>query len=195
MEIDDKLLVPKNDYLIMDSIVDGPGLRTTLFVQGCPHNCPGCHNPGTHSFTQGQLVSIDSIYNLIKKDTGASGITFSGGEPFMQAEKLSLLAQKLKADGYDIAVYSGFTFEQLFSGNIKGAKALLSNVDILIDGKFDISQRSLEIPFRGSKNQRILDVPSSLEQQRAVWTTNSSWLIKECNTLDEFAPKDIRKFG
>lgn len=190
-----KLRVPEKDYIITDSIVDGPGLRTTIFVQGCPHNCPGCHNPQTHDFNAGKLIDIEDIYKVIKLNKGVKGITFSGGEPFCQALAFSELAKRLKEDGYKIAVYSGWTFEELIQKNIPGAIDLLKNIDILIDGKFDKTQRSLDISFRGSKNQRILNVPKSLIENKAVWTEDPSWLVKEMSGFDIFPAKNIKEFG
>lgn len=190
-----KLRVPERDYIITDSIVDGPGLRTTIFVQGCPHNCPGCHNPQTHDFNAGKLIDIEDIYKVIKLNKGVKGITFSGGEPFCQALAFSELAKRLKEDGYKIAVYSGWTFEELIQKNIPGAIDLLKNIDILIDGKFDKTQRSLDISFRGSKNQRILNVPKSLIENKAVWTEDPSWLVKEMSGFDIFPAKNIKEFG
>lgn len=190
-----KLRVPEKDYITTDSIVDGPGLRTTVFAQGCPHNCPGCHNPQTHNFNAGKLVNVEDIYKIIRLNKGVKGITFSGGEPFSQALVFSELAKKLKEDGYNIAVYSGWTFEDLIQKNIPGAIELLENIDILIDGKFDQTQRSLDISFRGSKNQRILDIPKSLSKNKAIWTDDPSWLVKEMGSFDIFPAKNIKEFG
>lgn len=178
-----------------DSIVDGPGLRFTLFVQGCPHHCPGCHNVGTHDFHGGTLMSVEEIFNEIKKDKGITGVTFSGGEPFSQAEKLIPLAKMIKNEGLELAVYSGWTFEELDKGILPGAKGLLKEVDILVDGRFEIAKKSLEIPFRGSTNQRILDAKRSLQEGRAVLTTKREWLCKGSEILDDFAPKNIRDMG
>lgn len=183
--------------LVKDSIVDGPGLRFTIFTQGCPHNCKGCHNPKTHDFRGGKVVSINYIYNELKSDRGATGITFSGGEPFAQTKNLIPLAKLIKQDGYELASYSGYTFEELYSGKIPGARELLGYIDILIDGKFILEQRSLELSFRGSKNQRIIDVPKSLKMGFAVETNRIDWLGKEYKSdiIDEFSPKNIREMG
>lgn len=183
--------------LVNDSIVDGPGLRFTIFTQGCPHHCKGCHNPKTHDFNGGKVVRVNEILEEINKARGTTGITLSGGEPFSQAEALAPLAKFLKKMGYEVASYSGWTFEELNSGKIPFAKELLENIDILIDGKFILEQRSLELSFRGSKNQRIIDVPKSLKCGYAVETDRIDWLGKEfaSNEPDEFAPKDIRSMG
>lgn len=183
--------------LVKDSIVDGPGLRFTIFTQGCPHHCKGCHNPKTHDFKGGKLVTSEYILKEIASDRGATGITLSGGEPFCQAKVLAPLAKQLKQMGYEVASYSGWTFEELNSGKIPFAKELLENIDILIDGKFILEQRSLELSFRGSKNQRIIDVPKSLKAGFAVETNRIDWLGKEytLDKFDEFAPKDIKAMG
>ena len=178
-----------------DSIVDGPGLRFTLFTQGCPHNCKGCHNKDTHDFNGGKEYSVDEIFNEILQDKGISGVTFSGGEPFCQAEKLLPLAKKIKEKGFELAIYSGFTFEELFNIKLPYVKDLLKEADILIDGRFKIEEKSLDISFRGSKNQRILDVKKSLMSERAVWTNSMQWLYKELAPKDEYAPKDIKAMG
>ena len=175
--------------LIEDSIVDGPGLRTTLFVQGCPHHCEGCHNAQTHEFGKGQNKSIKELYETIKKGSSSKLVTFSGGEPFCQAEGLALLGKMLKADGFSIAVYSGYTFEQLTKANSHHINNLLSVCDILIDGKFILEQRSLEVRFRGSKNQRILDLKESLKAKKAIPTTDSAWVGGE--NFESFSPKVI----
>ena len=180
---------------VTDSIVDGPGLRFTLFVQGCPHHCPGCHNADTHDFNGGKLMSIEEVFQQIEADKGITGVTFSGGEPFSQASKLVKLAELVKRRGLDLAIYSGWTFEQLTSGIIPGAKELLQYADILIDGKFELGKKSMDISFRGSTNQRILDVKKSLLLGGAVKTTDPQWLGKEAFSTDEFAPKDIKTMG
>ncbi len=156
--------------LVPESFVDGPGIRFTVFTQGCPHYCEGCHNPETHDFNGGRLADVDKIYEKIIADPIVKGVTFSGGEPFCQPEPLAYLAEKLKKNGYHVMSYSGYTFEQLFekSQNDENIKKLLSNIDLLVDGRFVLAQRTLELKFRGSRNQRIIDVPESLKQGKAV---------------------------
>ncbi len=160
--------------IITDSIVDGPGIRTTIFSQGCPHHCPGCHNPSTWSFEGGTNISEEQVLGIIQSNPLCKGVTFSGGEPFAQAESFSKLARLLKEHGYEVASYTGYTFEQLLSGTPE-QQQLLQNIDILIDGPFILSKRSLTISFRGSTNQRILDVPASLEKGLAVCITTGRW--------------------
>ena len=161
--------------IVSDSIVDGPGIRTTIFSQGCPHHCPGCHNPETWEFGCGTPMEEERLVEIVKANPLCRGVTFSGGEPFAQAEGYAKLATLLKEAGYEVASYSGYTFEQLLRGT-PAQKALLSSIDVLIDGPFIQAEKSLEVPFRGSKNQRILDVKKSLEANRAVLHTSPRWL-------------------
>ena len=161
--------------IVSDSIVDGPGIRTTIFSQGCPHHCEGCHNPETWAFGCGTQVPVEAILEIVKSNPLCRGVTFSGGEPFSQAAAFARLAVLLKEQGYEVASYSGYTFEELLEGT-DDQKKLLESIDILIDGPFLQAQKSLEIAFRGSRNQRILDVPKSLETGRAVETRSGRWL-------------------
>jgi len=161
--------------IVSDSIVDGPGIRTTVFSQGCPHHCEGCHNPETWPFGCGAKMAAEDILQIVRANPLCRGVTFSGGEPFAQAEGFEELARLLKAAGYEVASYSGYTFEQLLAGT-PAQRALLDRIDILIDGPYIQSQRSLELNFRGSKNQRILDVPASLSAGRAILTSQGRWL-------------------
>ena len=158
-----------------DSIVDGPGIRTTFFCQGCPHHCVGCHNPETWSFSGGTPMDTETMVQIVASNPLCKGVTFSGGEPFAQAEGFTELAKALKAAGYEVASYSGYTFEALLNGT-PAQRQLLEQIDILIDGPFVQAEKSLELAFRGSANQRILDVPKSLQTGHAVWTTAPRWL-------------------
>lgn len=147
-----------------ESIVDGPGFRYVIFTQGCKHNCKGCHNPQTHDPNGGYWADTDDIIVEITKNPLLKGVTLSGGEPFDQAEALLDFAEKVIALGYDIFAYSGYTFEQLLEGG-KTRKAwleLLKRCSVLVDGRFEIEKRSLELLFRGSSNQRLIDVKRSL---------------------------------
>ena len=161
--------------LISDSIVDGPGIRTTIFSQGCPHHCPGCHNPETWDFGCGTDVEVERLVEIVRSNPLCRGVTFSGGEPFAQPEGFARLARLLKEKGYEVASYTGYTFEELLEGS-EAQKDLLRTLDILIDGPFLLAEKSLEFAFRGSKNQRILDVPKSLVAGEAVETTSKRWL-------------------
>lgn len=153
--------------IVPESIVDGPGLRMTIFVQGCPHHCEGCHNPKTHSFDGGQLLKLYSVINSIdSKKSYLDGITLSGGEPFCQAEGCRVLAWAAHQMGLNVWCYTGFTFEELLS--IRATMPLLREVDVLVDGPFEIRKRTLSVPFIGSRNQRIIDVKKSLEMGCAI---------------------------
>jgi len=156
--------------LVPESFVDGPGIRFAVFTQGCPHNCEGCHNPETHDPDGGRLADTDRIYEKIKQYPLVKGVTFSGGDPFCQPEPLYDLAVKLKADGYHVMSYTGWTFEQLMKKSEKEefVGKLLGQLDLLVDGRFVLAERTLELPFRGSRNQRIIDVPESLRKGEAV---------------------------
>lgn len=155
---------------INDSIVDGPGFRFTIFTQGCPHHCPGCHNPKTHDFEGGKLADTQEIIEKFRKNELLDGITLSGGEPLCQSEACRVLAQAAHESGLNVWCYTGYTFEELMEGFEAHPEwaALLQEVDVLVDGRFILAQRTLEARFRGSKNQRLIDVPASLAQGRAV---------------------------
>ena len=161
--------------IVSDSIVDGPGIRTAIFAQGCPHHCKGCHNPETWEFGCGTLIPVEAVVEIVRSNPLCRGVTFSGGEPFAQAAEFAELAALLKEKGYEVASYSGYTFEQLLEGT-EDQKLLLGTIDILIDGPFIQSQKSLELAFRGSRNQRILDVRKSLMEGKAVETASPRWL-------------------
>ena len=161
--------------IVQDSIVDGPDIRTTIFSQGCPHHCPGCHNPETWAFGCGTPMEEETLLEIVRSNPLCRGVTFSGGEPFAQPKGFANLAKLLKEQGYEVASYTGYTFEDLLKGT-EDQKQLLSTIDILIDGPFLLAEKSLEVPFRGSKNQRILDVPKSLAAGEAVQTASKRWL-------------------
>ena len=149
---------------VKESITDGPGLRYAIFAQGCPHYCVGCHNPESHSFTDGYLIRGEEILEEIGKNPLLDGVTFSGGEPFMQAEEFAQMAKVVRSHNLSIIVFSGYTYEELLdlSKERKGYMDLLMNVDILIDGRFEIEKKSMDLRFRGSTNQRAIDVQKSL---------------------------------
>lgn len=143
---------------IDDSIVDGPGIRFTIFTQGCPHHCPGCHNPQTHSFDGGKLYSIAEILSMIDHNPLLYGVTFSGGEPFCQPKELLLLAEEIKKRHLHLAIYSGFYYDQLcaMGQTTPEISQLLQLSDWLIDGPFVETEKDLTLDFRGSRNQHIL---------------------------------------
>lgn len=143
---------------VADSIVDGPGMRFTVFVQGCPHHCPGCHNPQTHDFSGGHLADPQKIVDAVLGDPLAKGVTFSGGEPFCQAKALAQIGARIAEAGKDIVVYTGYTLEQLLQMGEENPDvlALLAMTDLLVDGPYLEEQRDLTLQFRGSRNQRLI---------------------------------------
>ena len=150
--------------------VDGPGVRYVVFTQGCPHHCKGCHNPQTHSFDGGSYIDIDTILEDVKKNPLLRGVTISGGEPFMQAKKIAKLLSKIDRKKLSTIVYTGFLYEDLLNNanENNGYMDLLKQADLLIDGKFEEDKKNLSLKFRGSSNQRILDVQESLKEHKAV---------------------------
>lgn len=160
--------VSKNEQIkvagiVDESIVDGPGIRFVVFVQGCKHKCEGCHNSHTQDFNGGEYMSVSSLIKRIKENPLLDGVTLSGGEPFEQSQSVSELAKQLKELKYHIITYSGFTYEDIQIRGIENPSylKLLDNTDILIDGKFELLKRNLKLNFRGSENQRIIDVPAT----------------------------------
>jgi anaerobic ribonucleoside-triphosphate reductase activating protein len=153
-----------------DSIVDGEGIRSVIWFQGCSHNCPGCHNPETHDFNSGVIVSLEEMKSQIDELEFQAGVTFSGGDPMMQIEALTELASYVHEKGMNVWVYTGFTFEELMTlaeknGNYRKA---LEEIDVLVDGRFVLELRSFDVQFRGSSNQRIIDVKKSLSTGKVV---------------------------
>lgn len=157
-------------YLQPDSIVDGEGIRTVIWTQGCPHNCLACHNPETHDFEGGALVDLADVYDIIDHLEGQDGITFSGGDPMCQPRECAEIAKYARSKGYNIWSYTGYTFEQLLkiSETKKEILDFLNEIDVLVDGKFELAKKSYSCLFRGSTNQRIIDVKKSLKSGKVV---------------------------
>lgn len=153
---------------VQDSIVDGPGLRFTLFTQGCVHHCEGCHNPQTHDPEGGREVSTDEIIKIMLSNPLTDGLTLSGGDPFCQPGDCTAVAAAAKAKSLNVWAYSGWTFEQLLRDERPEVQALLRHVDVLVDGPFVLSLRSLSLKWRGSTNQRLIDVQKSLDSGETV---------------------------
>jgi len=153
--------------IVNDSIVDGPGLRLTVFTQGCPHHCPGCHNPQSHAFDGGELKDTDEILEMIRENILLDGVTLSGGEPFSQPEASREIAAGAHESGLNVWCYTGYTYETLINGREEW-KCLLNEVDVLVDGPFVLAKRTLEARFRGSSNQRLIDVKKSLSAGEVV---------------------------
>lgn len=167
-----------------DSIVDGEGIRTVIWTQGCIHNCLGCHNPETHSFSEGFLKDIDALKKEISALKIQDGITLSGGDPLCQIDAVLELSEYIKSLGLNIWCYTGYTFEVLLERSEKeeNLRKLLNNIDVIIDGKFVLAKKSFDVVFRGSTNQRIIDVKKSLKEGKPVqivkYTSNNKNIFK-----------------
>ena len=158
-----------------DSITNGPGLRAVVYAQGCPHRCPGCHNPQTHEFGVGQNWTVEELFDRIRQNPLVKGVTFSGGEPMAQPEAFAALARLLREANYEIAVYSGYSFEELLKLPNPAVMELLKLADVLVDGPYRERERNILLRFRGSANQRILDLPASLALGEAVPMPSGRW--------------------
>ena len=160
---------------VNDSIVDGPGLRFAVFVQGCSHHCPGCHNPKSQPAEGGIKTSIDELVETIASNRSVHDVTLSGGEPFEQADACAVLARKLKERGYGLWAYSGYLYEQLCeraeSGD-EGVKELLELIDVLVDGPFVQALKSYDLQWKGSSNQRVIDMKKTRAQGEVVLWSN-----------------------
>lgn len=156
--------------IVRESIVDGPGIRFTVFCQGCPHGCPQCHNPETHDFSGGTECSIERLMEEVDKDPLLAGVTFSGGEPFCQAEGFERMGRLVKERGLSLTVFSGYTYERLLemSESDEHIKGLLELTDLLIDGPFVNELKDLTLQFRGSSNQRLIDMNRTREAGEIV---------------------------
>ena len=144
--------------IVPESIVDGPGYRFAVFVQGCPHGCPGCHNPGTHDVNGGYLSDTQEIIAQMGKNPFVRGVTLSGGEPMLQSAALLEVAKAAKEKGMNVWCYTGFTLEALRKENRPDRMALLEVVDVLVDGPYLAHERSIDLLYCGSKNQRLIDM-------------------------------------
>lgn len=152
------------DQIQSDSIVDGEGIRSVIWTQGCPHKCPGCHNPTTHCVNGGVELDVEEVKLMIDSLVGQDGITFSGGDPMIQPAACSELARYCKKKGLNVWCYTGYTYEQLIALSEKNSSILdfLNSIDVLVDGKFIMAEKSYDVIFRGSRNQRLIDVKKSL---------------------------------
>ena len=160
---------------ISDSIVDGPGLRFTVFTQGCPHRCPGCHNPDTHDLDGGREMSVQELAAKMAANPLTEGLTLSGGDPFLQGEDCAALARLAHDRGLNVWAYTGYTYEALLEGGAPGHMALLAETDVLVDGPFLLAERSLELEFCGSRNQRLIDVPRTRQTGTVTPYTPPKW--------------------
>lgn len=142
--------------IVDDSIVDGEGVRLTVFTQGCPHHCHGCHNPQTWNLAGGHEIDTEEVIQKLKENPLLSGVTFSGGEPFLQPAPLAEIARAAHKLGLDVWSYTGFTLEELEKRT--DVQQLLNEVDVLVDGPYMEDLRDLTLRFRGSSNQRIINL-------------------------------------
>ena len=156
-----------------DSIVDGEGIRSVIWTQGCPHHCPGCHNPKTHSFDGGYLIPVDKLIQEIDTLEGQDGVTFSGGDPMMQPKACSIIAKHCHEKNLDVWCYTGYNYEDLLEMSKKNKDIMdfLKEIDILVDGKFILAEKSFDVMFRGSKNQRLIDIKKSLKSNKVCQLT------------------------
>lgn len=163
--------------IVKESVVDGPGIRMVIFVQGCPHHCPGCHNPDSHNPEGGYETTTEEIIADLPDGKLVCGLTLSGGEPFAQASALITIAAAAKLRGLSIVVYTGYCFEELLQMSVRMPEVmeLLKLTDMLVDGPFEQERRDLSLAFRGSANQRLLDVPLSLKAGQAVKWVDPTW--------------------
>lgn len=153
-----------------ESLVNGPGMRRVFFAQGCRHNCEGCFNPDTHDFKGGELRNMDDLIKDVLNNPMIKGITFSGGDPWEQADKFAYMAKIFKENKLNIWSYTGYEFEYILEKKDErtGWKDLLNSIDVLVDGKFQIDKKDDKLKFRGSSNQRLINVPESLKQEKII---------------------------
>lgn len=160
---------------ISDSIVDGPGLRFTVFTQGCPHNCAGCHNQETHDPAGGRECEVEDLVAELEQNPLVQGLTLSGGDPFLQAGECARLARIARRHGLTVWTYTGYTYEKLLEEGQAERLALLDATDVLVDGPFVAEQKSYAARFRGSNNQRLIDVRQSRQTGQVVlWQPQDS---------------------
>jgi len=148
--------------IVDESVVDGPGVRLVVFAQGCPHHCPGCHNPHTWNMDGGALVAAEEIVERLRANPVLAGVTLSGGEPFAQVSEFGRLAAATKSMGLSVMTYTGYTWEHIVQSRSRGVHLLLDNTDILVDGPYVDTLKKPGLKWRGSSNQRIIDVQASL---------------------------------
>ncbi len=152
----------------MDSIVDGPGIRMTVFFQGCPHHCEGCHNPETWDYDAECLeMSVKDVLKLFDEDSILAGITLSGGEPLSPRnfEEVIELAKSIKERKKNVWIYTGYTIDKVLEKYPNLREDLFPYVDVLVDGPFILKKRDLLLDFKGSSNQRLIDMKKYLNNE------------------------------
>ncbi len=157
------------------SSVNGPGVRFVLFTQGCPHRCPGCQNPDTWDRNLGESMEIEELVSLILSTKYIDGVTLSGGDPLYQAEAIHILCKELKQKNINIWCYTGWTYEAIQSSpDLVAAKEALDDIDVLVDGPFVLSLLSKDCIYRGSSNQRLIDLKKSKEKGSVILMDENS---------------------
>lgn len=153
-----------------ESLVNGPGMRRVFFAQGCRHNCKGCFNPDTHDFNGGENRNMDELIEAVLENPMLRGVTFSGGDPWEQADKFAYMAEIFKNNKLNVWCYTGYTYEYILKHKTEkqGWNELLNNIDVLVDGRFEEEHMQENLKFRGSSNQRIIDVKESIKQGNVV---------------------------
>lgn len=153
-----------------ESLVNGPGMRRVFFSQGCKHNCKGCFNPDTHDFSGGEERDMDDLIDDVLDNPIIKGVTFSGGDPMERAEEFAYMAEKFRENGLNVWSFTGYTFEYILEHleDRSGWREFINNIDVLIDGRFDETKMDDGIRFRGSSNQRIINVKESLDKGEIV---------------------------
>lgn len=164
-----------------DSVVDGFGVRTVIWTQGCSHNCPFCQNPQTHDFEGGAVFEIEDILEEINNLSNQDGITLSGGDPLFQVDAVTEIAKHAQSKGLNVWCYTGFTYEQILKLAEKNSKYIefLNYVNVLVDGKFDNAKKDLNLLFRGSSNQRLIDIPKTLKENKIILIPESDGIIEK----------------
>ena len=164
-----------------DSVVDGFGVRTVIWTQGCSHNCPFCQNPQTHDFKGGDEYTLEEIFDELDNLPKQDGITLSGGDPLFQIDAVTEIAKHAKEIGLNVWCYTGFTYEQILEMAKKNPKYLefLNNIDVLVDGRFEIAKKSLNLLFRGSSNQRLIDMKKTLKYKKVVLIPETDGILEK----------------
>jgi anaerobic ribonucleoside-triphosphate reductase activating protein len=156
-----------------ESIVDGPGFRYAIFVQGCDFRCPGCHNPQLQPFAGGREISVEEVLRDIQANPLLDGITLSGGDPFTQAAACACLAEKVRNLGLSVVTFTGYRWEDLLASGREDWQRLVKSSNIIVDGPFIMALRNLDLRFRGSANQRLIDVQRSLAAEKPIELFNN----------------------
>jgi anaerobic ribonucleoside-triphosphate reductase activating protein len=153
-----------------ESLVNGPGMRRVFFAQGCKHNCKGCFNPDTHDLVGGEEMDMETLIKDTLDNPIVSGVTFSGGDPWEQADKFAYMAKAFKEHGLSVWSYTGYTYEYILENKDKrlGWNELLNNIDVLVDGRFEEDKTQDGLKFRGSTNQRIININESIRLKKII---------------------------